>query len=65
MSGKMRITDKQFSEYTGSMFGVPFVDSVSDGPLTDYKKNRLTACFTAEEVVDQPEPPKAPETEQA
>ncbi|ELP0880801.1 TPA: Ig domain-containing protein [Klebsiella pneumoniae] len=45
---KMKITDEQFSDFTGTMFNTPFTKSVSDVPMTDYRQNRLKACFKSE-----------------
>lgn len=54
---KMKITDEQFSDFTGTMFNTPFTKSISDVPMTVYRQNRLTACFQSEPHQDpQPAP---------
>lgn len=45
---KMKITDEQFTDFTGTMFNTPFTQSISDTPMTEYRQNRLTACFKSE-----------------
>ncbi|MFY0176189.1 Ig-like domain-containing protein [Raoultella ornithinolytica] len=45
---KMKITDEQFTDFTGTMFNTPFTKSVSDTPMTEYRQNRLAACFKSE-----------------
>lgn len=55
---KMKITDEQFSDYTGTMFNTPFTHSVSDVSMSERGQARLNACFKSEpEVVDPPEEP--------
>lgn len=53
---KMKITDGQFSDFTGTMFNTPFTKSISDVPMTVYRQNQLTACFQSTPLQDpQPE----------
>ncbi|MFQ0208135.1 hypothetical protein ACH66Y_10805, partial [Klebsiella pneumoniae] len=49
---KMEITDEQFANFTGTMFNTSFTKSVSDAPMTEYRQNRLTACFKSKPYVD-------------
>lgn len=49
---KMKITDEQFANFTGTMFNTPFTKSVSDVPMTEYRQNRLAACFKSQPHVD-------------
>lgn len=49
---KMKITDEQFTDFTGTMFNTPFTKSVSDTPMTEYRQNRLAACFKSEPHAD-------------
>ena len=51
---KMKITDEQFSDFTGTMFNTPFTNSVSDAPMTEKKQNRLSACFSSEPYQEAP-----------
>ena len=51
---KMKITDEQFSDFTGTMFNTPFTKSISDVPMTVYRQNRLTACFQSKPYQDPP-----------
>ncbi|HGL3854469.1 TPA: Ig-like domain-containing protein [Klebsiella aerogenes] len=50
---KMKITDEQFSDFTGTMFNTQFTKSISDVPMTTYRQNRLTACFKSEPHQDE------------
>ena len=49
---KMEITDEQFANFTGTMFTTSFTKSVSDAPMTEYRQNRLTACFKSKPHAD-------------
>ncbi|MDP0704822.1 Ig-like domain-containing protein, partial [Klebsiella pneumoniae] len=49
---KMEITDEQFANFTGTMFNTSFTKSVSDAPMTEYRQNRLTACFKSKPHAD-------------
>lgn len=63
---KMKITDEQFSDFTGTMFNTPFTKSISDVPMTVYRQNRLKACFQSEPHQDpQPAPPVKPTDDSA
>lgn len=48
---KVRITEEVLSDYTGHMFGVPFVNSVSANPVSERRQARMLAALRGE-VID-------------
>lgn len=57
---KVRITEKALSNYTGHMFGVPIVNSVTVDVVSERRQTRMLAALRGE--VLEPSPPKEEET---
>jgi hypothetical protein len=59
---KVRITEEVLSDYTGHMFCVPFVNSVSANPVSERRQAQMLAALRGEVVEVAAAAAKAPPT---